>query len=49
LVLGDDSSRLFTVKISSSENVSILKKAIKEEKKHALEGVDADTLVLWKV
>jgi len=49
LVLGDDPSHVFTVEIPKTKTVSILKKAIKEEKKHALEGVDADTLVLWKV
>jgi hypothetical protein len=49
LVLGDDHARVFTIEILSTKNVSALKRAIKDEKKHAFEHVDADTLVLWMV
>ena len=49
LVLGDDPSCVFTVKIAASESVSTLRETIKDKKKHAFEHVDADTLVLWKV
>jgi hypothetical protein len=49
LVLGDVSSRVFTVKIANTENVSALKKLIKVEKKPAFDHVPADTLDLWKV
>jgi len=43
------SDRPFSVKIGKSETVDGLKKAIKKEKKHALVGIDADTLNIWKV
>jgi Crinkler effector protein N-terminal domain len=49
LVLGDDPSHLFTVKISDTEYVSILKDEIWKKKKNAFNGVDANTLVLWEV
>ena len=49
LVLGDDPSCLFPVKIAASESVGILRDAIKDRNKHAFEHVDAKTLVLWKV
>jgi hypothetical protein len=49
LVLGDDPSRIFSIKIAATETVSALRKAIKDEKKPALDHVPADTLVLWKV
>jgi hypothetical protein len=40
---------MFTVKISKTDNVSILKKLIKEEKAHRLGHVDASDLELWEV
>ena len=40
---------VFTVKIAREENVSALKKAIKEEKPHTFQHVEADTLDIWKV
>ena len=50
LLLNDDSKRqVFTVKIPKSENVSILKKMIKEEKASQLAHLDASDLILWKV
>ena len=48
-MLGDDPSHVFPVKIAHTESVGALKKAIKNEKKHAFEHVDADTLNLWEV
>ena len=48
-ILGDDSRRVFPVKISSSETVGYLKKAIKDEKKPKLDAITADSLDLWKV
>ena len=49
LVLEEDHSHVFSVEISASKNVAALKKAIKKEKKHTFEHVDADALVLWTV
>jgi hypothetical protein len=49
LVLGDDPSHVFTIEIGGTKNVSVLKKAIKNEKKNVFQHVDADALVLWKV
>jgi hypothetical protein len=48
-VEGDDTPHIFSVKINCTESVGTLKKAIKEEKKHAFQHVDADTLNIWKV
>jgi Crinkler effector protein N-terminal domain len=48
-VLGDDRSHVFPVEISASKNVGALKKAIKREKKHTLDHVDVDALVLWSI
>jgi hypothetical protein len=49
LVLGDDRSHIFPVKILSTESVGALKKAIKDEKKPAFDHIPADTLILWNV
>ena len=49
LVQGDGPRNVFTIEIASTKNVSALKKKISDEKQHAFKGVDADTLVLWKV
>ena len=49
LVLGDDASHTFPIKIAKSDTVGSLRKLIKEEKSHTFQHVDADTLVLWKV
>lgn len=48
LVLGDDPSHIFTIEIQGTKNISALKKAIKEEKKHKFQHVDADALKLFK-
>jgi hypothetical protein len=48
-VLGDDLKKVFTVKIEKTENVSILKKLIKEEKAPHLDHVAASDLQLWNV
>ena len=49
LVVGDVPDRIFTVKIPKTENVSILKKLIKEEKAPHLDHVAASDLDLWQV
>jgi hypothetical protein len=49
LVLGDDLKKGFTVKIPKTENVSILKKLIKEEKAPHLDHVAASDLDLWNI
>jgi hypothetical protein len=49
LLFGDDLKSVFQVKISSTEPVSALKKAIKEEKRPDFDHVSADALRLWKV
>ncbi|KAG1738714.1 hypothetical protein EDB19DRAFT_2039530 [Suillus lakei] len=47
-ILGDDPDQIFRVKIAWTKAVYDLKKLIKE-KKHEFDGVDANTLQLWKV
>ena len=49
LVLGDDSSHLFPVKIEATESVGALKQEIWKEKQDAFKGADADKLIIWKV
>jgi hypothetical protein len=39
----------FSVEIEMNKTVDALKKRIKKEKEHALAGIDADTLDIWKV
>ena len=48
-VLGEDSTRIFPVKIDHNEDVGGLKKAIKEEKKPAFDHITADSLEVWNV
>lgn len=48
-LLGDDSTKFFTVKVPKSDNVSILKEMIKEKKACHLAHLDASDLILWKV
>jgi len=48
-VLGDDADKVFTVKVPKTENVSILKKMIKEENARLLARVDAKDLELFQV
>ena len=45
-VLGDDPHHIFPVKVASSKMVIYLKKAIKDEKKHVFNDLDADSLDL---
>ena len=45
-IFGD--RELFAVKISPDETVFDLKKAIVAEKPNRLQGIDADSLCLWK-
>ena len=47
-LLGDDSSKIFTVKILETENVSILTRLIKEVQPHRLNHVDPLELIAWK-
>jgi hypothetical protein len=49
LLVNDDSTQVFTVKIPKPDNISILKKLIKEEKARLLAHLDASDLILWKV
>ena len=49
LVSGELLSNTFSVKISSSESVSDLKKRIKAEKVNAFKNIDANDLTLWRV
>jgi Crinkler effector protein N-terminal domain len=49
IVLGDNPSQAFTTKLDGTNNVSVLKKAIKDEKKPAFDHVPADTLNILKV
>jgi hypothetical protein len=48
-VLGEESTCIFPVEIDGDKNVGDLKKAIKEEKKVALDRIDANTLEIWNV
>ena len=48
LVLGDTQDHIFSVKIASTDTVSLLREAIKDKKKHAFHDVDADQLVLYR-
>jgi hypothetical protein len=48
-LLGDDLDRMFTVKIDTTETVSILKKLIKEENPSSLGNVDVKNIDLWHV
>jgi hypothetical protein len=43
------SDRYFSVEIGMSKDVEDLKKRIKKEMEHALAGIDAVTLDIWKV
>ncbi len=49
LLLSDDPTKVFTVKVLESENVSILKELIKAKKTRQLAHLDASDLILWKV
>jgi hypothetical protein len=49
LLLGSDSSEVFTVEILKTKNVSILKRLIKEQQSPRLNHVAASELTVWKV
>jgi hypothetical protein len=49
LILGDSQKNIFKVQIPLADDVSALRKAIKEEKRPVLDHVPADALELWKV
>src|ERR1700722_16379342 len=49
LVLGDDTSHIFTVKIPDNDNVSTLKNAIWTKNRPVFDHIPAHQLVLWKV
>jgi hypothetical protein len=49
LVLSDDSSHIFTIKIQGTKNISALKELIKDKNKPAFEHVPAHALKLFKV
>jgi len=49
LLLNDAPTKVFTVKVLEFENVSILKKLIKEEKAPHLDDLAASDLILWKM
>jgi Crinkler effector protein N-terminal domain len=48
-VLGEDSTRIFSVEIDRDKNVGGLKQAIKEKKVPAFDRIDADSLDVWNV
>ena len=49
LVLGDEPRHIFSVRISSAENVSALRELVKEKKSPRFDNVPINSLVLWKV
>ena len=49
MLLNDDPTKVFTVKVPESENVSILKELIKAKKAPHLDHLAASDLILWKV
>ncbi|KAI5987099.1 hypothetical protein EDD15DRAFT_2123652, partial [Pisolithus albus] len=48
LVVGDTRNNIFPVKLAISENVGVLKEAIKDKKQHAFHSVDADRLEVFR-
>ena len=48
-ILSDDPSHVFSLKIDNNKNVSVLRKAIKDEKKPAFDSITANRLNLWNV
>jgi Crinkler effector protein N-terminal domain len=49
LILGDDESRIFVVKIEKTKTIASLKDSVKRKKSQSFHGIDANTLDLWKV
>ena len=48
LVLGDDSSHIFTIEIQGTKNISVLKELIKDKNKPAFDHVPAHALKVFK-
>jgi hypothetical protein len=48
-VHGDDFSQVVPIKIANTKSVSTLKEVIKDKNPESFHGVDAHSLVLWKV
>jgi hypothetical protein len=48
-VQGDDSDHIFPVEIEPTKTVGTLKKAIKDERQHSFQNVDAHALGLWNI
>jgi hypothetical protein len=48
-VLGEESTRIFSVEIDPDKNVGELKRAIKQKKKLALDPISADSLDVYNV
>ena len=49
LVLSDNASCVFSIKITKSKTISVLRDAIKDKKRHAFQHINTDALFLWKV
>ena len=49
LVLSDNASCVFSIEITKSKTISVLRDAVKDKKRHAFQHVDTDALFLWKV
>ena len=49
LLLNDASTKVFTVEIPETKNVSVLKEMIKAKKAPHLDDLAASDLILWKV
>jgi len=49
LIHGDDQEKMFTVKVLETDNVSILKDLMKEEKAPHFDHIAASDIHLWKV
>jgi len=48
-IVGEEMRQTFSVTINDNQNISDLHRAIKKEKRLALENIDASDLVLWEV
>ena len=48
-IISEDSGHIFLVELQATKTVGALKRALKEENKQALQHIDANNLVLWKV
>jgi len=48
-IIGDEPNNIFPIQIERDRTVGNMKAKIKDENKHALQGIDAKSLVLWMV